>query len=120
MRRRPRLSNDRLINIIEANASSGQAYAVALDDYGIASGEFANLLAKLHSLVDTDLVKLEKDMEARVLRELRGGCRSGERNSFGCGSTICTIWQHAGCCGGERKHPGPSLRSGGRPSSNVG
>ena len=35
-----------------------------IDDYNIAAGEFAEALTKLHSLVEADLVKLEKDMEA--------------------------------------------------------
>ena len=35
-----------------------------IDDYNIAAGEFAEQLGKLHVLVETDLAKLEKDMEA--------------------------------------------------------
>jgi photosystem II stability/assembly factor-like uncharacterized protein len=35
-----------------------------LDDYSIAAGEFEGELSKLHALVEVDLAKLEKDMEA--------------------------------------------------------
>ena len=35
-----------------------------LDAYAIASDEFAQQLAKLRTLVEVDLAKLEKDMEA--------------------------------------------------------
>ncbi len=35
-----------------------------MDSYSIAAAEFADQLAKLHALVDVDLTKLEKDMEA--------------------------------------------------------
>src|SRR5579859_2764985 len=35
-----------------------------LDSYNIAAGEFGDVLAKLRTLVEVDLVKLEKDMEA--------------------------------------------------------
>ncbi|MFZ1167712.1 MAG: glycosyl hydrolase, partial [Candidatus Sulfotelmatobacter sp.] len=35
-----------------------------IDDYNIAAGEFAGELAKLRALVEVDLAKLEKDMEA--------------------------------------------------------
>ena len=35
-----------------------------VDDYNIAAAEFAEQLGKLRSLVDVDLAKLEKDMEA--------------------------------------------------------
>lgn len=35
-----------------------------IDDYTIAASEFGDQLAKLHTLVETDLAKLEKDMEA--------------------------------------------------------
>jgi photosystem II stability/assembly factor-like uncharacterized protein len=57
--------NDRVINIIE-----GERFALAkptqshVDNYNIAAGEFAEQLAKLHVLVEVDLAKLEKDMEA--------------------------------------------------------
>jgi hypothetical protein len=34
------------------------------DSYGIAAAEFSDQLAKLHALVEVDLTKLEKDMEA--------------------------------------------------------
>jgi hypothetical protein len=35
-----------------------------MDSYNIAAAEFAEQLAKLHTLVEVDLGKLEKDMEA--------------------------------------------------------
>ncbi len=35
-----------------------------IDDYNIAAGEFAEELGKLRALVEVDLAKLEKDMEA--------------------------------------------------------
>jgi hypothetical protein len=35
-----------------------------LDSYNIAAAEFAEQLGKLHTLVEVDLTKLEKDMEA--------------------------------------------------------
>jgi photosystem II stability/assembly factor-like uncharacterized protein len=35
-----------------------------IDSYNIAASEFSDQLAKLHALVDVDLAKLEKDMEA--------------------------------------------------------
>jgi photosystem II stability/assembly factor-like uncharacterized protein len=35
-----------------------------VDDYAIAAAEFAEQLSKLHALVEVDLAKLEKDMEA--------------------------------------------------------
>ena len=35
-----------------------------IDQYNIAAAEFADVLSKLRSLVDVDLAKLEKDMEA--------------------------------------------------------
>jgi hypothetical protein len=35
-----------------------------VDSYTIAASEFGDQLAKLRTLVDADLVKLEKDMEA--------------------------------------------------------
>jgi hypothetical protein len=35
-----------------------------IDNYDIAAAEFTDQLAKLHALVESDLSKLEKDMEA--------------------------------------------------------
>jgi len=35
-----------------------------VDDYNVAAGEFAEQLRKLHALVEVDLAKLQKDMEA--------------------------------------------------------
>jgi photosystem II stability/assembly factor-like uncharacterized protein len=57
--------NNRIEAIME-----GERFSLArptqshVDDYNIAAGEFAETLATLHSLVEVDLVKLEKDMEA--------------------------------------------------------
>ncbi|MGD0569582.1 MAG: glycosyl hydrolase [Candidatus Sulfotelmatobacter sp.] len=61
----PTSIDDRVENIME-----GERFALArptqthIDDYNIAAGEFAEQLSKLHALVEVDLVKLEKDMEA--------------------------------------------------------
>jgi hypothetical protein len=57
--------NDRVQAIME-----GERFALAkptqnhIDDYSIAAGEFSEQLGRLHTLVEVDLVKLEKDMEA--------------------------------------------------------
>jgi hypothetical protein len=57
--------NDRVEAIME-----GERFSLAkptqghVDDYIIAAAEFAEQLAKLHTLVEGDLAKLEKDMEA--------------------------------------------------------
>ncbi len=56
---------DRVGNIME-----GERFSLArptqshIDAYNIAATEFADQLAKLHTLVEADLAKLEKDMEA--------------------------------------------------------
>lgn len=61
----PSSINDRVTNILE-----GERFALAkptqshVDNYNIAAAEFAGQLAKLRALVEVDLVKLEKDMEA--------------------------------------------------------
>jgi len=61
----PSSIGDRVGTIIE-----GERFSMAkptqsdVDSYGIAAGEFADQLAKLRTLVDLDLAKLEKDMEA--------------------------------------------------------
>jgi photosystem II stability/assembly factor-like uncharacterized protein len=61
----PSSINDRVNSIME-----GERFALTkptqthLDAYNIAAGEFADILVKLHTLVDVDFVKLEKDMEA--------------------------------------------------------
>lgn len=61
----PSSINDRVEAIME-----GERFALAkptqthLDDYSIAASEFAEQLGKLHALVEVDLSKLEKDMEA--------------------------------------------------------
>jgi hypothetical protein len=57
--------NDRLEAIME-----GERFSLAkptqnhVEDYNIAAAEFGEQLGKLRSLVDVDLAKLEKDMEA--------------------------------------------------------
>jgi predicted RNase H-like nuclease (RuvC/YqgF family) len=57
--------NDRVEGIME-----GERFALArptqshMNDYNIAAAEFAEQLGKLRTLVDVDLTKLEKDMEA--------------------------------------------------------
>jgi photosystem II stability/assembly factor-like uncharacterized protein len=61
----PSSINDRVEVIME-----GERFALTkptqthIDDYNIAAAEFAEQLAKLHALVEVDLAKLEKDMEA--------------------------------------------------------
>ena len=61
----PSSINDRVNAIME-----GERFALAkptqshIDDYNIAAGEFSEQLSKLHALVEVDLAKLEKDMEA--------------------------------------------------------
>jgi hypothetical protein len=61
----PSSINDRVTNIME-----GERFALAkptqshVDNYNVAAAEFADKLAKLRALVEVDLAKLEKDMEA--------------------------------------------------------
>jgi photosystem II stability/assembly factor-like uncharacterized protein len=61
----PSSINDRVTNIMD-----GERFALAkptqshVDNYNIAAAEFSEQLAKLHALVEVDLAKLEKDMEA--------------------------------------------------------
>jgi photosystem II stability/assembly factor-like uncharacterized protein len=61
----PSSINDRVTNVME-----GERFALAkpteshVDSSNIAAAEFADQLAKLHALVEVDLAKLEKDMEA--------------------------------------------------------
>jgi photosystem II stability/assembly factor-like uncharacterized protein len=61
----PSSIGDRLNTIIE-----GERFSMAkptqsdIDSYAIAASEFANQLTKLRTLIDVDLTKLEKDMEA--------------------------------------------------------
>ncbi|MGC2475460.1 MAG: glycosyl hydrolase, partial [Candidatus Sulfotelmatobacter sp.] len=61
----PSSIGDRVNAIIEGERFSMQRPTQSdIDSYGIASVEFADQLAKLRTLVDVDLAKLEKDMEA--------------------------------------------------------
>jgi hypothetical protein len=57
--------NDRVNSVLEGErfslAKPTQSHA---DSYNIAASEFGEQLAKLHALVEVDLAKLEKDMEA--------------------------------------------------------
>jgi len=61
----PTSINDRVTSIME-----GERFAITrptrthMDAYAIASDEFAQQLAKLRTLIEVDLAKLEKDMEA--------------------------------------------------------
>ena len=61
----PSSINDRVTNIMD-----GERFALAkptqshVDNYNIAAAEFSEQLAKLHALVEVDLAKLEKEMEA--------------------------------------------------------
>jgi photosystem II stability/assembly factor-like uncharacterized protein len=61
----PTSINERVDIIMEGERFSlAKPTQTHLDDYSIAAGEFAEELGKLHALVDVDLAKLEKDMEA--------------------------------------------------------
>ncbi len=61
----PSSIEDRVNTIIEGERFSMQRPTQSdMDSYGIAAGEFADQLSKLRALVDVDLTKLEKDMEA--------------------------------------------------------
>jgi len=51
-----------------------------VEDYNIAAAEFSEQLGKLRTLVEVDLVKLEKDLEARARLGRRAECRSGMRS----------------------------------------
>ena len=61
----PSSINDRVNSIME-----GERFSLAkptqshIDQYNIGAAEFTDVLGKLRTLVDTDLAKLEKDMEA--------------------------------------------------------
>jgi hypothetical protein len=61
----PSSIHDRVNSVME-----GERFSLAkptqshIDSYNIAAAEFAEELAKLRTLVDVDLTKLEKDMEA--------------------------------------------------------
>ena len=61
----PSSINDRINSIME-----GERFSLAkptqshIDQYNIAAAEFGDVLSKLRTLVDVDLTKLEKDMEA--------------------------------------------------------
>ena len=61
----PSSINDRVNSVME-----GERFSLAkptqshIDSYNIAAAEFGDQLAKLHTLVEVDLTKLEKDMEA--------------------------------------------------------
>jgi hypothetical protein len=61
----PSSINDRVQAIME-----GERFSIAkptqthIEDYNIAAAEFAEQLSKIHALVEVDLAKLEKDMEA--------------------------------------------------------
>ena len=61
----PTSINDRVEGIMEGERfSSGKPTQTHVDAYNIASEEFSQQLAKLHTLIDVDLTKLERDMEA--------------------------------------------------------
>jgi len=61
----PTSIGDRVSGIIEGERFSlAKPTQTHLDAYNIAAAEFADQLAKLHVLVEVDLAKLEKDMEA--------------------------------------------------------
>jgi photosystem II stability/assembly factor-like uncharacterized protein len=57
--------NDRVNSILEGERFSlAQPTQSHIDSYNIAAGEFGDQLSKLHTLVEVDLNKLEKDMES--------------------------------------------------------
>jgi photosystem II stability/assembly factor-like uncharacterized protein len=61
----PSSINERVEDIMEGERFSlTKPTQTHIDDYDIAAGEFAEQLGKLHALVESDLAKLEKDMEA--------------------------------------------------------
>src|SRR5215472_16237442 len=61
----PSSINDRVNSVMEGERFSLQKPTQSnIDSYNIAAAEFADQLAKLHGLVEVDLIKLEKDMEA--------------------------------------------------------
>ncbi len=61
----PTSIGDRLNGIMDGERFSlAKPTQTHLDGYNIAAAEFAEQLAKLHTLVEVDLAKLEKDMEA--------------------------------------------------------
>jgi len=61
----PSSINDRVTAILE-----GERFSLAkptqshIDNYNVAAAEFTEQLGKLHALVEGDMTKLEKDMEA--------------------------------------------------------
>jgi len=57
--------NDRVTSIMEGERFSlSRPTQTNVDAYNIAASDFGDVLTKLRTLVETDLVKLEKDMEA--------------------------------------------------------
>jgi hypothetical protein len=57
--------DQRVIGIMdEERFSLAKPTQTHLDSYNVAAAEFAEQLGKLHTLVEVDLTKLEKDMEA--------------------------------------------------------
>jgi photosystem II stability/assembly factor-like uncharacterized protein len=61
----PTSINDRVDNIMEGERFSlARPTQTHVDSYNVAAAEFAEQLGKLHTLVEVDLAKLEKDMEA--------------------------------------------------------
>ena len=61
----PTSIDDRVNSIMEGERFSlAKPTQTNIDSYNIAAAEFGEQLAKLHTLVDSDLAKLEKDMEA--------------------------------------------------------
>ncbi len=61
----PSSINERVNTILEGERFSlAKPTQTHVDDYNVAAGEFGELLGKLHGLVEVDLVKLEKDIEA--------------------------------------------------------
>jgi photosystem II stability/assembly factor-like uncharacterized protein len=61
----PASINDRVENIMEGERfSSGKPTQTHINAYNIAAEEFTQQLAKLHTLIDAGVAKLEKDMEA--------------------------------------------------------
>jgi hypothetical protein len=61
----PSSISDRVNAILEGERFSlAKPTQTHMDDYNVAAAEFGELLGRLHALVEVDLVKLEKDMEA--------------------------------------------------------
>jgi photosystem II stability/assembly factor-like uncharacterized protein len=61
----PSSINDRLLIVMEGERFSlARPTSTHMDDYNIAAAEFTDQLSRLRTLIETDMAKLEKDMDA--------------------------------------------------------